>query len=186
MSINIVNKADAPEPPYICELVSYQPEATPFVLYGLWLKSQKYFWNSPADWETAKSLLAQVGSELLMPCGIDIVNGLDRIYNLLDVRLAGIERTVTGSGTSDDPFVYDPILYQTPEIFDDEPISLIGLATTGKRAWKNLLDGVTSPDFADSRSFRDQLEAIRAILADTELDGDEIEGILNLILLALA
>jgi len=95
-----------------------------------------------------------------MPCGIDIVNGLDRIYNLLDVRLAGIERTSTGTGTEADPFVYDPPIFQTPEIFDDEPISMIGLATNNNRAWKNLLNGTTSSDFGDDRSFRDQLQSL--------------------------
>lgn len=186
MTLNIVLKADAPDPPYEGELVCHTAESTPFVLYGIWLKSQKYFWNSPSDWQVARTLLAEEGASLLMPCGRDIVNAIDRIYVQLDGRLSGLIRGVSGTGTDADPFVYSPAIPQDGGDPIAQPGSVIGSLHYHSEAWENLLDGRTSDNFDDDRSFRDQLDAIKAVLESTELDGDEIEGILNLILLALA
>lgn len=44
MRLNIVKKRYAPIPPYDCEIVEIDIQSVPYVLHGLWLKYQKYFW----------------------------------------------------------------------------------------------------------------------------------------------
>jgi len=170
MSINIVVKAEAPAPPYTCELVSFQTQATPFALYGLWLKSQRYFWASPDDWEVARSLLAQVGSELLMPCGTDIVNAIDRLYNLVDMRLVGLSRSVTGTGTDVDPFIYDPPLEQAATFTEANEGSAIYYGAINLEAWQNLLNGEHSSNWSDNYKLKVQIQEL--IDQDTADDAD--------------
>ena len=186
MTINIVLKALAPEAPYNDELVCHTIESTPFMLYGLWLKSQKYFWQSPGDWQVARSLLAREGASLLMPCGQQIVNAIDRLYILTAASLQGTTYYVSGTGTAEDPYIYDPPLVQAPEPTIGVLPGLLAMQSNQIEAWWNLLNGSPSADYPDNRSFRDQLEAMRALLETTEADSDELEELLNLILLALA
>jgi hypothetical protein len=186
MRLNIVYKAVAPDPPYQCELVEVDTAAVPFMLYGLWLKAQRYFWADTDSWRTGRWLMNKEGAALLMSCGTDIVNAIDRLTVTLEGRLTGTIRSVTGTGTEADPFVYSPPIWQDGGDPLAQPGSLLGSLHYHSSAWENLLKGSASADFPDDRSFRDQLEAIRAILETTEADSDDVEAILNLILLALA
>lgn len=170
MTLNIVNKEAAPLPPYECELVSTYPAGARFVLGALWLKSQKYFWASGDDWFNGRSLLAQIGANTLMPCGNDIVNALDRLYVMLDGRLVGTIRSVSGTGTELDPYIYSPSIPQDGGDPIAQPGSLIGSLHYHSEAWENLLRGSTSDNFDDARSFRDQLQEL--IDQDTDDDAD--------------
>lgn len=160
MTLNIVYKAEAPSPPYGCEFVDIRPKVVPFALYGLWLKSQRYFWVTADDWAEARTLLALEGAAYLMPCGRDIVNALDRQYTLLDGVMRGTWREVTGMGTDADPFVYDPVIPQAAQELVPTLGSLQHVAQDTYDAWGNLLDGIASGRWEDTRNIRDMLQAI--------------------------
>jgi hypothetical protein len=184
MSINLVIKADAPLAPYACELVEIQPEAVPFLLYGVFHKLQKYYWASHSDWIEGRRLMAMEGAQLLMTCGNDIVNGLDRIYNLLDVRLAGIERSVTGTGTDVDPFVYVPPIEQAATMVPGVDESLLLYANVNHQSWLNLLNGTAGDTSSDTRNIRQQLEdLILSVGATDDLDDEILAKLVEIALL---
>lgn len=185
MKRNIVTKSVFPPPPYVTELASFHIAAVPTILGALVLKSQKYFYASPDDWHLARKSLAYHGAELLMPSGIDIVNSIDRVYTLLDAGLFGTARSVMGGGTNLDPFVYAPPLEQARGLYPQNTGAMVNDTNALRRLLDNVANGTVSDGAPDGRSFRDQLEQIRAALEAAGADGDEIEGILQLILLAL-
>jgi hypothetical protein len=184
MSINLVIKADAPLGPYECELVEIQPEAVPFMLYGIFHKLQKYYWSSHSDWIEGRRLMAMEGSNLLMPCGQAIVDAIDRQYTLLDVVLRGNVRSVTGTGTSVDPFVYDPVIPQSAEEMVPTLGSLQHVAQDTYDAWGNLLDGITDGRWSDDRNFRQLLQdLIEAAGSAGSLDDEILEKLAEIALL---
>lgn len=107
MTLNIIRPESMPARPYPDELYNFSITAIPALQYGIWLKSQPYYWLSDDDTLKARSVLSEVGAALLMPIGITLHNDMMALYNLLDAALGGIERSVTGTGTSADPFIYD-------------------------------------------------------------------------------
>jgi hypothetical protein len=180
MRLNIVYKAIAPEPPYQCELVEVDTAAIPFMLYGLWLKTQKYFWVDNDSWRIGRWLMNKQGASLLMPCGTEIINSVDRLYNLLDARLVGNYREVTGTGVEADPFVYDPPLEQAAQYIAATEGSLTFYADYNLQAWLNLLNGEHSDVFGDAYHIKLQIQElidqdvaddvdIASLLADMEL-----------------
>jgi hypothetical protein len=169
MTLNIVTKREAPLPPYICEMVDLDMEAVPFMLGALWLRAQKYWWLTPDDQMVGRQLMNKEMVGMLMPCSIDITNRQDALYNMLDARLGGILRDVTGSGTYDDPYVYDepipqvvdPIIYSTPGMQYNSVQVLAGL--------RNLANGTVSTGWADNRVFRQTLvDILNAIGAESD------------------
>jgi hypothetical protein len=152
---------------------------------GLWLRTQKYWWQSPDDQRYGRWLMNKQIGALYMPCGTDIVNAIDRVYTLLDASLRGEIHDVTGTGTLDDPYIYDPAL---PQVVDPVVYLTPGIQFNTQQTYQgmlNLMNGTLSTNFTDPRIFRDQLEAIRALLEAAGTSEADIEGILNLILLAL-
>lgn len=184
MRINIVNKEIAPGPPFDYELVDYIPAYTPFILYALWLKSQRYFWATPEDWAIARSALAEQGAYFLMPGTIDIVNAVDRVYTLLDERLIGNERSVTGTGTALDPFVYDPPLEQAAQFLDPTEGTVTFYLDHQLRGLQNISDGQTSIFFSEDRNIHDQLAAIlEALTTEGGLDADMLAQLVQIVAL---
>jgi hypothetical protein len=192
MRLNIVYKAVAPEPPYECELVDIDTAAVPFMLYGIWLKAQKYFWADNDSWRTGRWLLNKQGASLLMPCGNDIINAVDRLYNLVDARLVGNYREVTGTGTEADPFVYDPPIEQAPGFFDPTEASIAWYSGINLSAWQNLLNGEHSGDWNDNYKLKAQLQElidqdaaddvdIATLIAFAEASGISLEALLLLL-----
>lgn len=116
MTLNIIRPESMPARPYPDELYNFSITAIPALQYGIWLKSQPYYWLSDDDTLKARSVLSEVGAALLMPIGRDLINQNDRLYNLLDLSLRGVARTVVGDGTTASPFVYDPVIPQTPDL----------------------------------------------------------------------
>ena len=184
MTRNIVTRSTVQEPPYTTDLVCIPIAAVPLTLGALVLKSQKYWYASPDDWHRGRKLLAQFGKALLMPCGNDIVNAIDRVYGLLDAGLNGIGRSVSGTGTEADPYVYSPGLAQAHEPDAFVPPSLRSDANVTRALLDNLTNGTVSSVAPDNRNIRQQLQNIYdALVAMGEGDGPTAEQIAQIIAL---
>lgn len=182
---NIVGKREAPPPPYTYDLVCIPLEAIPYVAGAVRLRRVKYWWQTEEDVRVADDLLSRFMEGILMPCGLDIVNAVDRVYNLLDSSLNGIERGVTGDGTTETPFVYTPPLVQVSAASTYESPGIHTTTRDIRSLALNLADGSASALTSETRNFRQQLEDIRQAIADTGANSEDTEAILNLILLAL-
>lgn len=170
MRLNLVNKQPAPARPWSCELVSFIPEAVPAVLYGLWIKSQEYFWETPADATRARQMLAEVGSNVLMPCGTDIVNAVDRLYMLWDYALYRTVRYNENEGIPGAPLNIQPPI---PDYPDQHPGLGGGLEENlfaARSYLDNWVNGFTTPYTDDTRNPRQQYDDILAKL-------DELLGV---------
>lgn len=186
MSRNIVTKSTVPPGPYDTDLVCIPIQAVPLMLGALVIKSQKYWYASPEDWHRGRKLLADAGKGMLMPCAIDIVNAIDRVHNLLDAGLNGTERSVTGTGTEADPYVYSPGLPQAPnpEVFDSPGLRADANAT--RQLVHNLVDGSATGLSAETRNIRQQLDELKLAIAEGEGLDPEILAKLGEIALLLA
>lgn len=185
MKRNVVLVSEVPEPPYLCALVSIPTAAVPFTLSALVLKSAPYWYASRDDWHRGRKLLADFGKDILMPCDTAIVNGIDRLYNLIDAGLNGTDRSATGTGTELDPYVYDPPIpqvmlpsdFQAPGLRRDMEMSRLLLA--------NLVNGTLSTDAPDEAVPNARLEAIRAavqaILDQEDINPEDIAQIISLL-----
>lgn len=169
MKLNIVEKREAPVPPYQCELFCFPVEAVPFLLQSIWLKSQKYWWLTPEDAKQGRRMLAQVGSELMMPCGTIIGEKLDALYRLMDTTLNGVQYTASGTGTAGNPFVITPAIPTVPNQNDYEYPGQRAMIENSLFYLRNLVDGSPAEGVTETDNFRQTLREIRdAILADTE------------------
>lgn len=190
MRYNLVYKAIAPTPPYSSDLVCLPVEAIPHVLGALWLKSQKYWWAPGDNAQLGRQLLAEEGANLLMPCGTQIVNAIDRLYTLHDATFNGIVRTVEGTGTDVDPFVYTPALVQSasPTTYAGPGIKQFSEVLSLSLA--HLITGLSNDLYAEEVGLVPKLEEIRAQLegmgSDDEAGWAALLDALPLILAALA
>lgn len=186
MKLNIVLPSPVSARPYAEDLYCLPVAAVPYVLGALRLRMSPYWYTTPEDYARGRSLLAEFSGGLLMGCVQEITNAVDRLTALFDASINGQARELTGTGTEVDPYVYTPAL---PTVFDGNAYDAPSLREDTRSTYlllDNLTTGVPNALSADARSFRDQLEEIRATLAAMGADSDEVEEILNLILLALA
>lgn len=181
MRYNLVAKREAPEPPYICEMVDIDVEAIPFMLSSLWLRAQKYWWITDDDQKYGRWLMNKEGAALLMPCSRKITNLLEAQYNLLDATIRGEMRDVTGAGTDADPYIYDPAIPQTVDPIVYLTPGLQYSAIQSLRGIENISDGRTSTNFSDVRNIRQQLEDILNAL-NAESDEETVELLRNIFL----
>jgi hypothetical protein len=171
MTLNIVLRSPVLGRPYEEELCCITVDAVPYVLGALRLRMWPYWYTTDADYVRGRSLLAELSAEVLMPYGRDIVNAIDRVYNLIDAGLNGIGRSVAGDGTELDPYVYTPSLVQAPQPSDYSAPSLREDTDVARKLLNNLVNGTASSVASDTRSFRDQLQSIYdAIVA---IEGEE-------------
>lgn len=168
MRYNISRPRVAPEQPFTCEVFCFPVEAVPFMLHALKQKAERFYWDSEEDYSRGRQLMAQVGSELLMPCGTELVRSIDRVYVLLDTTLNGIQYTVTGTGTATDPYVYTPPIPDAPDLQDYVYPGMRSFAEVTEKLVHNIVDGTTLDGVTESRNFRQQLEDILTQLQQAE------------------
>lgn len=182
MKRNIVIKSEVPSPPYGCELACIPIEAVPFTLGALVLKSQRYWFVSQDDWHRGRKLLAELGASILMDCTKPIVDAIDRVSARLDYGLFGIERSVEGSGTDIEPFIYTPPIAQVPT---SDVFSLPGLVAQSdvlRALLANLVTGALSSAAPGEAIPNEKLEAIyQAVLAMGSEDGPTFAQVAQLI-----
>lgn len=182
MTRNIVTKSTVPFPPYASDLFCLPIASVPFVLGALYVKSQKYWYASTDDATRGAKLLAEVGRNLLMPCGNDIINAIDRLTVLFDATINGVGRSTEGIGTDDDPFIYTPPLSQegvptnftTGSIHDNSNVLRALLANIVTGALSSAAPGEAIPN----QKLQAILEAIQAMGAE---DGPTFEQVAQLI-----
>lgn len=184
MSLNIVYKWSAPIPPYQCEFIEIAPEAVPAMLGALQLKASKYWWLTVEDQRLGRKMLAEQGARLLMSCGQDIVNAIDRVYRLLDSNQNGTIYSVSGDDTPESPLVFSPsmpVVPTNPGIYS-EPGQRWKLDDTHDML-RNAITGIPTADYVEVDATNPLLIQIRDALA-AETNAEQIE-LLQKIALAL-
>lgn len=163
------------------QFVCVETRAIPTVLDAIRIRAAKYWWEDDAAWDCARDMLATFGKDLLMPCGTEIVNAIDRVYVMMDASLNGVSRGVTGAGTDADPFVYSPPLDNSKEADDYVPPSLRSDTNVARVLLHNLATGTPNAVVGDNRNFRDQLaEIIAKIDAGESLDPEMLAELVKI------
>jgi hypothetical protein len=144
MRLNIVLRSPVSARPYADDLFDLPIEGVPYCLGALRLRMLAYWYTSPEDYARGRSLLAELGSGLLMGYGMRLVNSMDRVYTLLAANVAGTEYSVTGDGTDASPFIYSPPLVQAPGAGDFSNPSLRTDAELTRSVLDNLVNGSLS------------------------------------------
>lgn len=182
--LNLVRKATAPVPPYNCELTCFDVNMVPFYLGALWLRAQKYWWLTSDDQRIARSALNEEMVRLLMPCGQDIVDSIDRVYRLIDGSING--NNYIWWNEPDLPADIRPALPVVPDVsnFTGDSMRASSLATKG--AWRRMLLGFGDFNYWDAGpSIPAQLDEILAAIEAGGFDQTEILSKLTAIIAAL-
>lgn len=185
MRLNIVGKSTVAIGPYATELICVPVAIIPQALGALDLKSQKYWYASAEDWQRGRSLLAALGARMLLPCGQEIINSVDRLYVSFEAHVAGIARSASPSTTVLGAFDYAPVLEQSANALDAVAPSLRGDVEKGTALLDNLVTGAISSYATDPDAIKQLVRDLIAAVQAGEDDGENIEALLNLILLAL-
>lgn len=173
----------APVEPYNGIIVCLPVEAVPFALAGLRIKSRRSSWISTDDHKTGRRLLANTGMNMLLECGKEIVNAVNRLYMLTDRNFNGTVYTYEIDDVTGDVLPSPPIppVPTNPDIYSNP----------GER-WKmddthdmlrNAITGIPTADYVEVDATNPLLIQIRdALAAETN---EETVALLQKIALAL-
>ena len=187
MRLNIVKRRYAPIPPYDCAIVDIDIQSVPYLQHGIWLKYQKYFWETDlGNRAVARSMLAKQGASLYMSCGKDIVDAVDRLYRQQETIHRGQEYTYTGNGTTEEPYVISPTIPVVPTVAVGEEPGTVFFVAKSMRLVDNLINGTTYVDAPDARNFRQQLDDIKQAIIDGYEDDTDLLEQLEIIAALLA
>lgn len=185
MRLNLVSRRDAPIAPYTTIGVCIAPKLVPFIFQALWLKSQRYWWTDEGEWFTARRLIAEQASHMLQDCNRETVHLLQATYNLLDTSLRGTLRSVTGTGTEEDPYIYDPPIPQAVNPVEGAYPSTLYYAQRQVEVADNAWNGTAYAELPSAEGARAVLVEVRDILLNADLQDDDTLALLGQILAAL-
>ena len=181
---NLVGKRSMVASPWQAYLTCMPYEAIPHVLGALWLRSQKYWWETEDDQRNGRHVMNEIGVTMLLGCGKEIVDAINRVYMIIDRNENGTLYSFTGEGTTEEPYIISPPLPVVP------PNPSIYEAPGSK--WQredlrdmlyNTLSGNATADYTNPRGTNPILEEILVALnAETN---EETIALLQKIALAL-
>lgn len=182
MTLNIILPSPVSERPYASELCCIPPAGVPYTLGAMRLRLSAYWYTSHDDYVRGRSLLSELGSGLLMPCGQDIINAVDRVSVLLDGAFNGISRVATLAPDTTNVYTYDPPLSQSADATNFHDPSLRYDTKAARWLAENFVNGTTS-DFAPGEAVPNtKLERIAvAVEALGELDDDQLEQLIQIV-----
>jgi hypothetical protein len=148
-------------------------------------------WASETDWVGGYPVVVQMQEDLMGKCIEALIASNNQIYRLLDTSLNGTAYQVIGHDPDTAKPIFDPVIPEVPDSATG-PGQLPTIAL--RRRLERLIDvidngfnGTLIPDQPSSQpSTRDNLEAIRQLLAQAGSDNGNMEDLINLILMALA
>lgn len=181
MKQNIVSRSPVSVRPYADDLYCLPVAAVPYVLGAIALRMSPYWYETAEDYARGRSLLAEFSGGLLMGCAADLVHAINRVEAMIDVSLNGNGRTITGTGTPADPFVFVPALAPEFDPTDYAAPSLRSDTSVSRALLDNLTNGTVSDVATDARSFRDQLQALIEKAAGTgEFDEEMLAKLIQI------
>lgn len=182
MKVNLVSKRSAPFPPIKGALVCVGIPMIPHILGALWLRSQKYWWDTETDAKYGRKYLAEISAMLIEGCGDEIVLAVNQLYRLTDSIHNGTVYTATGEGTPEEPYVYSPPIPVVPPTSTGLEPSVKFSLEKSMRLLDNLTNGTTYADAPDVRNFRQQLEdLIAAVGGQGQLDDEMLAQLINIV-----
>lgn len=173
-----------------CALLSVPTAFIPFMRRWFDLLQQRYVWATESDYQQGYQVVARMEAFLMNGCLQQLIESNRQIYRLLDTSLNGATYTATGTDPVTNLPLIDPAIPAVPDV--TSPAQLPGVAL--RRRLERLIDlvdngfnGTLIPDQPTAQpSARDNLEAIRVLLAQNGTDNEDLEELINLVLLALA
>lgn len=180
--INIVSRRDTQPSPWNGYLICTAIEGIPFALGAVRLRAIKYWWTETSE-ANGRQLMNEIGANMLLGCGKEIVNAVDRVYRLIDSNANGTVYSATGEGTEVDPYVYTP---EIPVVPLTDLYQLPGeraLVEDLKDKLANIINGELSDLYTNPRGSNQVLEDILVAL-QSEDDAETLE-VLQQILVAL-
>lgn len=179
---SLVYRWAAPDPPYNGELVCLPVQSIPFVLGGLWLRSQKYWWQRE-DEPVGRKLLAETGAHMLLGCGKDIVDAVNRVYMLIDRNENGTNYTYDTDSETGEVTIFPPIPTVPPNAALYEFPGSKWQREDVRDMLLNALTGTLTADYTNPRGTNPILEEI--LLALNAEDNAETWRLLGKIVVAL-
>jgi hypothetical protein len=185
MRQNIVSPSPVTARPYESDLYCLPVAAVPYVLGALALRMSPYWYSTPEDYARGRSLLAEFSGGLLMGCAQELIVAVNRVEARLDATLNGNARSLTGTGTAIDPYVFTPPLGTEFDPTAIQPPSLREDTQATRALLDNLITGAISAYATDPRTVKDQLQEIIDKAAGTgEFDAEILAKLTELVLLA--
>ena len=185
MTLNIILRSPVPERPYGAELCCIPPEGVPYCLGAMRLRFSEYWYTSPEDYVRGRSLLAELGGGLLMPCGQDIINAVDRVYILLAGVYNGTSRGAELAEGEDNVYVYDPPLSQAIDATDYSTPGLRTNADIARELLDNLVSGAVTANTPLVAVPNGHLQAIYdqllAMAAEEQVSPEQIAQIITIL-----
>lgn len=152
-----------------CYLVPIDKALIPLVAGALRLFELRRNWESDEDFELGYNAFAELQSIMTKLCLEQFLESQNRIYRLVDAGLFG--RVYINAGTVEEPDI-TPAIPLTPNIAYVAP-GLLERAENLRSLLENALLGYTSPNYADPRGIKQQLdEIITALQSGDSLDDD--------------
>ena len=147
-------------------------------------------WASDEDWRQGYAWIVELQAELMSGCIDKLIQGQERIYRLLDTALNGAVYTAVGVDPVTGLAIVEPAIAAAPAATDPQALTTIALRNRIDRLVDlvdNGLNGTMIPNPPSAQpSLRDNIEAIRALVEAQGANTDEIEGLINTVILALA
>jgi hypothetical protein len=153
-------------------------------------------WATRDDWYRAYQVFGEMEAELMSGCLQELIESNRQIYRLLDTALNGTVYTVTPA-ESPLPILADPtrptIEPAIPDAPPDTAPQFLPLISVRNRLSRlvDLVDNAMNGTVIDAAptlqpDIRNNLEAIRVLIEQQGENTDEIEGLINLVVMALA
>ena len=185
MTLSIILRSPVPARPYASELSCFPTAAVPFSLGAMRLRLFQYWYTSHEDYVRGRSLLSELGSELLMPCGKDIIAAIDRVSVRLDGAFNGITRSAVETEPGSNIWLYDPPLEQGADATNFHDPGLRHETKAARWMLDNLVNGTTS-EFAPGVALPNgHLQAIYdellAMNAEEQVSPEQIAQIISIL-----
>lgn len=177
-----VSNLTPPEPPDICELVTFPVAVVPYALGALEYRIPKYIWSEDG-YLRGVQLIRSLQMALLCGGMKELIESQDRIYRMLGTALFGTEYSIVAT---EPELIVTPILEPTHALTIENDESILGRMEVLKQLLENGINGTDTPNYSRENGIRDLLELIQAAVeAESNLDPEMLAKLAE-IALALA
>lgn len=162
-----------------CYLVAINTSLLPLVVGALAHFEKRHVWHSDEEYEQGYNAFAELQACMTQLCIRELIDSNNRIYRLLDSSLNGVVYSASGTGTTIDPYLYEPPMPVVPATLPGLEPSLKFSSEKVLRLVDNLVNGTIYADVLDARNFRQQLDDL--IAKATEEDSLDAEQLAELV-----
>lgn len=167
--------------PQRCALLPIPIALVGFVWGALEPLQRRDHWQEDEDFKRGYAAIASLGACMMAGCLDELIESNRQIYRLLDATMNGTIYSVSGAGTIESPYVYNPAIPLVPGNIEGIEPSLKFNTVKVMRLVDNLTNATTYADAPDDRNIRDMLQEIIDKAAGTgEFDEEMLQRLISI------